>query len=275
MIFKKKLDRIISKNNSLLCVGLDPEFEKLPYFLKSKKNPQFEFNKKIIETTHDLVCAYKLNTAFYEARGAKGIIDLKMTCDYLKQNYSEIVVLLDAKRADIGNTNNGHASFAFDYLQTDAITLNPYLGRKALQPFLDRKAKGCVILCRTSNSGAGEFQDLQVSNKPLYIHIAKAVVKNWNKNNNCLMVVGATYPKELSEIRKIAPDTTFLIPGIGTQKGNLKKTLEAGLNAQKKGLIISSSRNIIFASNGRNFASLARLQSEKLKNEINSYRILV
>lgn len=266
MIFQQKLDAIIAKNNSLVCVGLDSEFEKFPDTVKALPHPQFEFNKTIIDSTHDLVCCYKPNTAFYEARGIEGITDLKLTCDYINEKYPEIAILLDAKRADIGNTNKGYVSFAFDYLKTDAITLHPYLGKEAIQPFLDQSDKGCIILCRTSNPGGGELQDLQINNEPLYMHIAKIVSQDWNGNNNCLLVIGATYPEELKKIRAVAAGMTFLIPGIGAQGGDLESTLKNGLTQEKTGLIISSSRAIIFADSPRD-------EAIKLRDEINSYRV--
>ena len=267
-----KINNIIKKNNSLVCVGLDSELSKIPAHLQNDQYPQFAFNKAIIEATHDLICAYKPNTAFYEARGEQGILELKMTCDYLKEYHPEIVVILDAKRADIGNTNNGYIKFAFDYLQADAITLHPYLGKEALQSFLDHQEKGCIILCRTSNSGSGEFQNLEIENLKLYQIIAEKVSKDWNTNNNCLLVVGATYPEELKIIRQIDPNMFFLVPGIGAQGGDIEKTLQAGLNNNKSGLIINSSRGIIFADNTSDFATAARMETDKLKNEINQYR---
>jgi orotidine-5'-phosphate decarboxylase len=270
--FTKKLDLIVRRQKSLVCVGLDSDVSKLPAHLKETKNAQFAFNKKIIDATHDLVCAYKPNSAFYEAQGEEGIHMLKMTCDYLREAYPEIPIILDAKRADIGNTNNGYVHFAFDYLGADAITLHPYLGREALQPFLDRKDRGCIILCRTSNPGAGEFQDLEVSGKPLYQTVARQVSKTWNTNGNCLLVVGATYPKELASVRKIVGDMTILVPGIGAQGGDLEKTLKAGLTKNGTGLIITSSRGIIFASDGEDFDLVARSETEKLQKAINEYR---
>lgn len=282
MNFQEKLDKIIVKNNSLVSVGLDSDFNKLPESVKQKENPQFEFNKAIIDATHDLVCDYKPNSAFYEARGEKGMRELKMTFDYLNENYPEITTILDAKRADIGNTNNGYVDFTFKYLKADAITLHPYLGSEAFKPFLDQKDKGCIILCRTSNPGAGELQDLSVvipsevneshTTKPLYKIVAEKITREWNRNGNCMMVVGATYPEELAEIRKIAGDMTFLVPGVGAQGGDVEKTIKSGLNSQNSGLIISSSRGIIFASSGKDFAAAARIETEKLKNEINKYR---
>ena len=272
MSFQKKLDAIVKKNNSLVCVGLDSNFDKIPVLVKKRKNPQFEFNKSIIDATRDLVCAYKLNTAFYEALGLKGILQLEFTLTYLRKKYPEIPIILDAKRGDVGNTNEGYVKFIFDYLRADAVTLHPYLGKEALSPFLERKDKGCIILCRTSNRGAGEFQDLKVNGEHLYKIVAKKVVEEWNMNNNCLMVVGATYPKELQEVRKIAGDMTFLVPGIGAQGGDVEKTVKAGLNSKKAGMIINSSRGIIFASSGKNFDKRARKETKKLRDEINRYR---
>jgi len=227
MAFYQKLDGIIQKQNSLVCVGLDSEISKIPAHLQSDKTPQFTFNKAIIDATHDLVCAYKPNSAFYEARGVDGIAELKMTCDYIRQSHPEIVLILDAKRADIGSTNEGYVTYAFDWLGADAITLHPYLGKEALKPFLDRKDKGCIILCRTSNPGAGEFQDLKLDSGnqaiELYQRVAEKVAKDWNYNGNCGLVVGATYPEELEIVRRIANDLPFLIPGIGAQGGDIEK----------------------------------------------------
>ncbi len=272
MTFQEKLDSIIKKNNSLVCVGLDSDYYRIPLHLRTKKYPVFEFNKTIIDATHDLVCAYKPNSAFYEALGEQGIHQLKMTFDYLHKKYPEIITILDAKRADIGSTNKGYVKFVFDYLKADAVTLHPYLGKEALLPFLERRDKGCIILCRTSNPGAGEFQDLKVKGVLIYRYITTRVVKEWNKNNNCMLVVGATYPKELAEVRKIAGDMTFLVPGIGAQGGGVEKTVKAGLNSKKGGMIINSSRGIIFASPGKDFAKRAREETRKLRDLINKYR---
>lgn len=278
MNFKKKLDYIVQKNNSLVCVGLDSELEKIPQHVRKLKNPIFQFNKALVNATHDLVCAYKPNSAFYETYGSEGIEQLKMTFNYINKKYPEIVTILDAKRADIGSTNNGYVKFVFDYLNADAVTLHPYLGQEALLPFLNRKDKGCIILCRTSNPGAIEFQDLLLKNDrleaniPLYKYVTKQVVNKWNYNKNCLLVVGATYPKELKEVRKIAGNMTFLVPGIGVQGGDVEKTVKAGLNSKRAGMIINSSRGIIFASTGKDFAERAREETVKLRDIINSFR---
>ncbi len=262
MEFNKKLKKKW-KEKKYVCIGLDPVAEKLPKSLKGK-DKVFQFNRAIIDATADVVCAYKPNSAFYEALGAQGIEQLKKTCDYLFKKYPDIAVILDAKRADIDSTNEGYVAFAFDYLKADAITLHPYLGKQALQPFLDRKDKGLLILCRTSNGGAGEFQDLKIKNKPLYRIVAEKVTKNWNDNGNIGFVVGATYPKELSVIRKITGDMPILIPGIGAQGGDLK----ASLKSVKKNFLVSSSRGIIFASSGKDFAKAAQKEAEILDGQI-------
>jgi len=272
--FQQKLDAIITMNNSLVCVGLDSDFKKLPLHLLKKRHPLFTFNKAIIDLTYDLVCAYKPNTAFYEAYGTEGISELKMTCDYLKKSHESIPIIIDAKRADIGSTNEGYARFIFDYLGADALTIHPYLGYESVVPFLRRKDKGISILCKTSNPGAGEYQNIcdKDTNEPLYLTVARHVAKSWNTNDNCMLVVGATYPEELANIRTVVGDMTLLVPGIGAQGGNVKEVMHAGLNSKKRGLIINSSRAIIFASSDVDFASQARNKTEQLKEEINNLR---
>jgi orotidine-5'-phosphate decarboxylase len=270
MIFQQKLDAIVRKNDSLVCVGLDSDINKISTGVKkypvSTPTEQYlsllSFNKTIIEATSDLVCSYKLNTAFYESIGHEGINALKDTCDYIKMKYPEIPIIIDAKRADIGNTNNGYVQFVFTYLNADAVTLHPYFGEEAIRPFLNCKDKGIIILCKTSNPGSGEFQNLMVGDTSLYKIVAKNVAEKWNKNNNCLLVVGATYPEELKEVRKIVGDMTLLVPGIGAQGGDLEATLKAGLNSKKQGLMINSSRGIIFSENPRE-------ETEKLRRDIN------
>ncbi len=272
MRYVDKLEKAAKRNNSLLCVGLDSDYHKLPRFFLDHRYPQFAFNRAIIDATHDLVCAYKPNAAFYEARGEEGIKELKMTCDYLRTRYPKLVIILDGKRADIGSTNAGYVSFVFDYVGADAVTLHPYVGGEALQPFLRYKDKMCYILCRTSNPGAGELQDLKVAGKPLYQVIAKRVATAWNKNRNCGLVVGATYPRELKIVRRIAKDLPFLIPGVGVQGGDLRKSIQYAKDRRGFGFVITSSRTIIFASNNLNFAKKARDEGMKLRQQINLYR---
>ncbi len=266
MIITDKYNKRAKNINSLLCVGLDADFEKLPEKFKTLPHPQFEFNKWIIGETHEYAAAYKPNSAFYEARGDKGISELKMTMEYLQKNYPDIFTILDAKRGDIGNTNNGYVNMAFDWLGVDSITLHPYLGEEALEPFLKRKDKASIILCRTSNLGASELQDLIVASKPLWHIVAERVSQVWNKNNNCMIVVGATLPKDLKKIREIVGEMTILVPGIGAQGGDLKAVLEAGLNKEGFGLIINSSRSIIFSPSPKE-------EAKKLCEEIRMYRV--
>lgn len=242
-----------------LCVGLDSDVSNLP-----KGQTQLSFNRAIVEATHDLVAAYKPNSVFYEAAGLQGLEALQKTIDFIHEKVPQAIVILDAKRADIGNTNQGYAQAAFDLLKADAITLNPYLGGEALQPFLDYKEKGCFILCRTSNPSAKEFQDLDCSGEPLYLKVAKQVAKHWNKNKNCGLVVGATYPEELKKVRGAAPDLPFLVPGVGTQGGDLQKVLQNGRSTEGQGLLINVSRSVIFASSGNDFAQQARKKIEEL-----------
>ena len=269
----KKYESRAEKADSLLCVGLDSDFEKLPGRFKKLPNQQFEFNKWIIDETHEYVAAYKPNAAFYEARGDVGLRELKMTMEYLQTEHPDIFTILDAKRADIGNTNNGYVTAIFDWLGFDAVTLHPYLGREALAPFLDRKDKVSVILCRTSNEGAGEFQDLKllpymeaISPEPLWKMVAEKVANEWNENGNCMLVVGATYPEEMKIIRASTGDMTFLVPGIGAQGGSVSEVLKNGKNSERKGLIISASRSIIFSNNPRESA-------KALRDEIQSYQL--
>lgn len=235
--------------NSMVCVGLDSNMQRLPKRFLQTDQPQFKFNQWIIDQTHEHVCAYKPNLAFYEARGEVGWRELGLTLEYLHTQHPDIFLIADAKRGDIGSTNEGYVAALFDQLEFDAVTLNPYLGKEALEPFLERRDKVSIILCRTSNSGAGEFQDLMADGKPVWEHAATNVVRDWNQNNNCMLVAGATYPEELAKIREIVGEMPILVPGIGAQGGDLEAVLKAGLNREKKGLIINSSRGIIFDDN--------------------------
>ncbi len=272
MSFNDTLSNIIQKNNSLVCVGLDSDVDKLPESIKQKEHPQFEFNKAIIDATHDLVCVYKPNPAFYEARGDRGVRELKMTCDYINNQYTGIPVIIDAKRGDIGNTNDGYAKYVFDYLGADAMTVMPYMGIESLAPYFQREGKGIIVGCHSSNPGAKEFQELLIDGKPLYEIVAAELVKQYGTNPNTMIFMGATYPEQLTEIRKIVGDMTFLVPGVGAQGGDIEKTVKAGINSQNAGLIISSSRGIIFASRGEDFAEKAREETKKLRDQINQYR---
>lgn len=248
------------KEQKFICVGLD--------------QGEFEFNKAIIDQTFDLVCCYKLNSAFYEIKGSIGCEALKKTIQYIHQTYPEIPVILDAKRADVENTSQAYAKAEFDNLKADAVTVNPYLGQQALQPFLQRKDKGIFVLIKTSNPGAGEFQDLHVypehsrRGKPLYQVIAEHVAKEWNKNGNVGVVVGATYPEELKKVRAIVGDIPILIPGVGAQGGDLETAVKVSSDSQGTGMILNSSRSIIFAQNPREAA--LNLHQEIVKSLTNA-----
>lgn len=252
--------------NSLLCVGLDTDVTRLPPRFRDSDLPQFHFNQWIIEQTHRYAAAYKPNIAFYEARGETGLHELHLTMDYLRQHHPDILTICDAKRADIGSTNDAYVTAIFDRLSFDAMTLHPYLGREALQPFLSRVDKGCIVLCRTSNPGAGDLQDLMIGDQPLWLVVAEKVSRDWNINGNCMLVVGATYPGEMRQIReRVGNSITFLVPGIGAQGGDVAAVMQAGLNRDGKGLIINASRSILLADDP---AAAARA----LRDEINVYR---
>ncbi len=233
---KSFLDKLKAKwdEGKFVCVGLD--------------QADLEFNKKIIDATNDLVCAYKPNAAFYEAEGTAGLEALKQTVEYIKEKNPNIPIILDAKRGDVSSTNEAYVKAIFDDLGVDAVTVSPYLGQESLEPFLKRTDKGILVLVKTSNPGAGEFQDLEVKGKPFYQVVAEHV-KNWNTNNNLGVVVGATYPEERKIVRRIVGDMPILAPGVGAQGGDLENTIKNGLDSQKQGLIINFSRGISSAPN--------------------------
>ena len=272
-VFREILEPRLQLPTSV-CVGLDSDYTQIPTCVRreSVEDTIFDFNRAIIEATHDFVCAYKPNIAFYEAYGTQGITALIRTIKYLNEYRREIPVILDAKRADIGNTNKGYAKFAFHILGADAITVNPYLGQEALQPFLEYKNKGIFVLCRTSNPRAGEFQDLLFNGIPLYQVVAQHVATEWNTHNNCGLVVGATYPNELREVRNIVGNMPILIPGIGAQDADLGEAVTAGLDNRGYGIVANASRSIIFASKGPDFADAARKKTQTLSAAINHYR---
>ena len=264
----EKLARRIEAVNSLLCVGLDPDFEKLPQRYRGHVDPQQRFGEWIIDQTAQYAAAIKLNAAFYEARGAEGVAEMERTVEYVRARYPELVTICDAKRADIGNTNKGYVEAIFDRMGFDAVTLHPYLGREALEPFLSRQDKMCIVLCRTSNAGAGEFQDLIVNARPLWLAVAERVSSEWDVDGNCALVVGATYPEEMRRIREVAPRTMMLVPGIGAQGGDVQAAVRAGLDTRGAGMLVSASRSILFSEEP---SAAARA----LRDEINSAREMV
>lgn len=262
-----------------VCVGLDTDWEKLPPSVFKETTPErmVEFNMRIIDATKDIVCAFKPNIAFYEDQGTPGLQGLETTMEYLRDTAPDVPIILDAKRADIGNTNRGYVRYAFDILEADAVTVNPYFGGEALKPFLNRKEKGIIVLCKTSNPGAGEFQDLEIVTsvcsptplcKYLYQIVAEHVSQEWNTNGNCCIVVGATKPNDIKRARKAAGDIPILFPGIGTQGGDLDTVVRDGRDSRGTGMIINSSSSIIFASSGADFADVARTETLKLHADI-------
>jgi len=262
-----KLSKAIQENDSLLCVGLDTDLQKIPGFLRKQRDPIFVFNRKIIEATSDLVCAYKLNLAFYEALGISGLETLKKTISIIPK---KVLTILDAKRGDIGNTAQKYASAIFDYFQAEATTVNPYLGFDSLQPFIEYKDRLSFVLCLTSNPSATDFQFWKYKGKPLYLEVASKV-KSWNKYNNLGLVVGATHPLQLAQVRQAASGLPFLIPGVGPQGGDLKSAVKYGQG--KRGLaIINSSREIIYATKEKDFAVRARLKAIELYQNLNLAR---
>ncbi len=266
MNFMEKLTGAARKNKSLVCVGLDPDPELMP-----DKVGVFEFNKAIIDATCDLVCAYKPQFAFYEAMGNEGLTALKRTVDYMPK---DVLVIGDAKRGDIGNTAKAYARAIFDYFNFDATTVSPYLGFDSLEPFIQYRDKGIFILCRTSNAGAVDFQSLRCEtdngHRSLF-EIVALKASQWNKYGNIGLVVGATYPEELKLIRQSYPDMPLLIPGIGAQGGDLALTIRYGVDARGEKAIINSSRQIIYASRGKDFAEAARRAAATLRDQINQY----
>src|SRR6187455_1306909 len=270
MNFETRLAASWKATNSLVCVGLDPEPKKFPDRFRDAPGGIFQFNRAIIDATRDLVCAYKPQFAHYAAHAAEN--QLEHTIDYIKTTCPNAVVILDSKRGDIGSTAEQYAQEAFERYGADAVTVNPYLGRDSVEPFLKHADKGVIILCRTSNPGARDFQDLDVGGKKLFQVVAEQVSKEWNTAGNCMLVVGATYPDELADIRSRVGDLPLLVPGVGAQGGDVAKVMAAGKTAAGTGLVISSSRAILYASSGANFAEAARKAATDLRDSINANR---
>lgn len=275
MDFMTKLHDCRERNASLVCVGLDPEPAKFPTHLHGRPDTVFAFCRAIVDATAELVCCFKPQFAHFAALRAEDALERLIA--HIHATHPGVPVILDAKRGDIGSTAQHYAGEAFDRYGADAVTANPYLGRDSVQPFLDRADKGVIVLCRTSNPGARDLQDLVVPDKigggkPLYQHVAELVARDWNANGNCALVVGATYPDELREVRAIVGDMPILVPGIGAQGGDVQAVLRNGKNAQGAGLIISSSRAILYAGSGEDFAQAARGEARKLRDEINRWR---
>lgn len=262
----QQLTQQIKSKKSFLCIGLDVDLTKIPQHILELEDPIFEFNKAIIDATHDLTVAYKPNIAFYEAYGLKGWQSLKKTINYINENHPEIFTIADAKRGDIGNTSSMYAKAFFEDLNFDSITVSPYMGKDSVEPFLAFENKHTIMLALTSNEGAFDFQTLKVEGKELYKQVLETS-KNWKNSENLMYVVGATKAEYFTEIRKIVPNSFLLVPGVGAQGGSLQEVCEYGMNANV-GLLINSSRAIIYASNGNNFAEKARKEALIMQKEM-------
>ncbi len=265
MELKHLIDQIYKKE-SFLCIGLDVDLEKIPTHLLNSEDPIFEFNKAIIDATHQLAVSYKPNTAFYEAYGLSGWKSLEKTISYLNENYPEIFTIADAKRGDIGNTSRMYAKAFFEDLNFNSVTVAPYMGRDSVEPFLAFDNKYTILLALTSNEGAFEFQTKRIDGLELYKEVIKTSLK-WNNSDRLMYVVGATKAEYLSEIRKLAPDNFLLIPGVGAQGGDLAEVCRYGLNSDV-GLLVNSSRAIIYASNGKDFAAAAATAARDIQRQM-------
>lgn len=268
MRFLEKLRETQKKNSSLLCVGLDTDVVKIPHSLRNSRNPQLEFNRRIIESTSDLACAYKLNLAFYESAGELGYETVRGTLELVP---SGIITIADGKRGDIGNTAEQYAKVIFDDWKFDAATVNPYMGKDSVSPFIKDENHCAFILALTSNPGSRDFQYMDVSGRPLYEHVV-AKAAGWNEKRNIGLVAGATHPEEMKRIRGMVPDMPLLIPGIGTQQGDMEAAVRYGCDGSGFLALINLSRAIIFASGGEDFAERARDSALKMKREINLIR---
>src|SRR5204862_268383 len=266
----EQLTRAWERSDSLACVGLDPDIERFPRHIAAEPSPIFQFNKAIIDATADLVCAYKPQFAHYAACEAED--QLERTIEYIHKTHPGLPVILDAKRGDVGDTAERYAIEAFERYGADAVTVDPYLGSDSLEPFLEYADRGVVILCRTSNPGARDLQDRLVGSRKLYQVVAELAARRWNSRGNCLLVVGATYPADLAEVRALVGDMALLVPGVGAQRGDVAQVVHNGQTARGTGLIISSSRAILYASSGEDFASAAREATQQLRGQINSSR---
>jgi orotidine-5'-phosphate decarboxylase len=256
--------------DSLVCVGLDPEPAKFPDRFVDDPDAVFRFCRAIVDATAEHACAFKPQIAHFAALGAENA--LRRLIAHIHTAHPNVPVILDSKRGDIGSTAQHYASEAFDRYAADAVTVNPYLGRDSMQPFLDHADKGVVILCRTSNPGAGDLQDLEVDGVPLYQRVARKIATEWNAHGNCALVVGATWPEQLKAVRDIVGDVPFLVPGVGAQGGDVAAVVSNARTADGTGLIVSSSRAILYASRDDDFAEAAARAARSLRDEINRYR---
>ena len=270
MTFMQLLAQAWRRNDSLVCVGLDPEPARFPAHLRDDPDAVFAFCRAIVDATADLACAFKPQIAHFAALESERALERLVA--HIHEAHPGVPVILDAKRGDIGSTAAHYASEAFDRYGADAVTVNPYLGRDSLQPFLDRADKGVVILCRTSNPGARDLQDLDVGGRTLYQHVAEMVAREWNANGNCALVVGATWPAELADVRARVGDLPLLVPGVGAQGGDVEAVVRHGCTQAGDGVMVRASRAILYAGSGVDFASAARTAAMSLRDDINRHR---
>ena len=271
MGFMQQLRQRWSEANSLVCVGLDPEPAKFPARFAGDGDAVFGFCRDIVDATAEYVCCFKPQIAHFAALGAESALERLVA--HIHEAHPGIPVILDAKRGDIGSTAQHYAAEAFDRYGADAVTANPYLGRDSLLPFLERADKGVVVLCRTSNPGATDFQDIVASDGlPLYQHVAETVAREWNTNGNCMLVVGATWPEQLHEVRALVGDLPFLVPGVGAQGGDVAAVVRNAKTADGTGLVVSSSRAILYASQADDYAPAAATAAQALRDELNAHR---
>jgi orotidine-5'-phosphate decarboxylase len=287
MSFYQRLSAAWDRSGSMLCVGLDPDVSRFPTSMRGSVDAIEDFCKAIVDATGDLVCAFKPQIAYFAAVGAEK--QLENVCEYIRTKFPNVVLILDAKRGDISDTAALYAREAFSRYGADAVTVNPYLGTDSLEPFLTTPGKGTIVLCRTSNAGSSEFQTLEVDGKPVYLRVAQTAALKWRSIGECALVVGATYPEELSRVRAIVGDMPILVPGIGAQGGDINAVIRAGTTSPssaaptsatpsqatsptkpRRGLIINSSRAILYASDGANFASAARDAALVTRTAINA-----
>ena len=272
MTFIEKLKNRWTQSNSLLCVGLDPDFDRFPLSIKEKKNPYFEFCTAIVDATAEFACAFKPQIAYFASCGAEG--ELKDIIDYIHEKHPDIPVVLDSKRGDIGSTAKHYAKEAFVRYGADAVTLSPYMGFDSVQPYLEYEDRGAILLCRTSNPGGNDIQMLQVNGKPIYQRVAELASGPWNLNGQLGLVVGATYPNEIAAVRTIVGDLPLLVPGVGAQGGDINACVTAGVTKDMTGMMINSSRAILYASKAEDFKEAAARVAQETRDKINAARNL-
>ncbi|MDY7577980.1 orotidine-5'-phosphate decarboxylase [Herbaspirillum sp. RTI4] len=272
MNFTSKLAAAWADNNSLLCVGLDPDINRLPPHLKGRPEAIYEFCTAIVDATADLACAFKPQIAYFAALRAED--QLEAICDYIRTHHPQVPIVLDSKRGDIGATAEQYAREAFERYNAHAVTLSPYMGYDSVSPYLEWPDRGAIILCRTSNPGGSDLQFLQVDGQPLYQRVAQLVADKWNRNGQCCLVVGATFPDELAQVRRLVGDMPLLVPGIGAQGGDVAATVAAGRTAAGTGMMISSSRAILFPAlqDSEDFAAASRRVAMATRDAINACR---